>query len=244
MGRLKRRRFPTVVVSCEHASNAVPARYRNLGLDVEILQAHIAWDIGARQVARSFARVLGCELFEGRWSRLLVDLNRSANHKKVMAESSFGIQVPGNRDLTDEERERRLSKYWHPYRTAVEAAVRDAIARSGTCVHLSVHSFTPAPHGEVRNADVGILYDPTHRLERDLARRWATAITAAGVRVRLNYPYRGTADALTTSLRRSFPASAYAGLELELNQRLFANCAERTHIERMTRESFLAIVRR
>jgi predicted N-formylglutamate amidohydrolase len=243
VARLKRRRDPAVVVSCEHASNRLPSRYGSLGLTAKALQSHVAWDIGAREVAVDFARHLRCELYQGRWSRLLVDLNRSADHGNLIAESSFGVVVPGNRDVDPEERERRLRTYWLPYRTAVEAALRAGIGRSGRCVHLSVHSFTPVVDGRPRNADVGILYDPQRRPERELAQRWARVIAAGGVRVRLNYPYRGTADGLTKALRRRFPGSAYVGLELELNQRLFADRASCTHIRRVTRESFLAIVR-
>jgi len=241
---MKHETAPGVVISCEHASNRIPTCFRNLGLDAKALGSHVAWDIGARKVARAFACALGCDLHEGRWSRLLVDLNRSTHHPKVIAEASFGVQIPGNRGLEREEREHRLVTYWQPYRAAVETSIRKVFAKSTTCVHLSVHSFTPVVDGRARNADVGILYDPRRRIERRLARCWARAIADAGVRVRLNYPYRGTADGLTKTFRGRFPASAYVGLELELNQRSLADRALHTHIERVTRDSFLAMVRR
>jgi hypothetical protein len=37
--------------------------------------------------------------------------------------------------------------------------------------------------------------------------------------VRRNYPYRGYADGLTTWLRKRYPDPAYAGIELEINQK-------------------------
>lgn len=243
VARLRTSTSPAVILSCEHASNRLPARYKGLGLDAKTLASHIAWDIGARRVARAFAREIGCELHEGQWSRLLVDLNRSARHRKVIAEKSAGTVIPGNVGLTPTEREERLLRYWLPYRTAVESAIEEAIAGRGFCVHLSVHSFAPALGGRTRNADVGILYDPRRRKERELARSWARDLLAAGVRVRLNYPYRGTADGLSTALRRRFPASAYAGLELEINQRLFSGRPSATHITRVTQTTFLAMVR-
>jgi predicted N-formylglutamate amidohydrolase len=243
MARLNSARSPTVVLSCEHASNRVPSRYGNLGLDARTLRTHIAWDIGARDVARSFGRALGCPSHEGRWTRLLVDLNRSATHRKVIAESSFGIEIPGNRGIDARERERRVETYWRPYREAVESEVRATIARAGRCVHLSVHSFTPEVDGRARNADVGILYDPRRRREAELARRWAGEIAAAGLRVRLNYPYRGTADGLCRTLRQRLRASAYVGVEIELNQRCLVDRSSRLHIADVTRTTFLAIVR-
>ena len=39
------------------------------------------------------------------------------------------------------------------------------------------------------------------------------------LRVRRNYPYRGDADGLTTTLRRRFPWQRYLGIEIEVNQK-------------------------
>ena len=71
----------------------------------------------------------------------------------------------------------------------------------------------------VRDADVGLLYDPGREWERAICRRWRGVLreVAPDARVRLNYPYRGTADGFPTSLRRRFP-EGYAGIELELNE--------------------------
>jgi hypothetical protein len=40
------------------------------------------------------------------------------------------------------------------------------------------------------------------------------------LRIRCNYPYRGTADGLVRSLRHRFSYQDYLGLELEVNQAL------------------------
>src|SRR5690606_37923567 len=81
--------------------------------------------------------------------------------------------------------------------------------------------FTPELRGEVRRADVGFLYDPARRIERDFVDAWEAALAerAPGLTLRRNYPYRGTSDALVTYLRRSYPARYYAGLEIEVNQK-------------------------
>jgi predicted N-formylglutamate amidohydrolase len=84
-----------------------------------------------------------------------------------------------------------------------------------------VHSFTPVLDGVVRRTDVGVLYDPRRPGERDLALELRRRLRAAhDWRVRLNDPYRGNADGLTTTLRRRFPENRYWGIELEVNQRL------------------------
>src|SRR5205814_2232454 len=84
------------------------------------------------------------------------------------------------------------------------------------------HSFTPTLGGNVRRADVGLLYHPGRRGEVELCARWkeSLAALAPGLRVRRNYPYAGKGDGLTSHLRRRFPADAYLGVELEINQRI------------------------
>ena len=86
-------------------------------------------------------------------------------------------------------------------------------------VHLSLHSFTPELKGRIRDADVGILYDPrclgemqfALKLQRNLKKQ-------AHLRVRRNYPYKGCSDGMTRYLRTKFPQSKYIGIEIELNQ--------------------------
>jgi predicted N-formylglutamate amidohydrolase len=214
-------RSTSVVVSCEHASNRIPGAYGRLGLAARVFETHRAWDLGAAEVARRAARELDAPLHLGRWSRLLVDLNRSPHHRNLVPERAFGLIVPGNRALAPQERGRRILRYYLPYRAAVLGDLDAAIRRHGVCLHLSIHSFTPRLHGRVRNADVGLLYDPSRRAEGDFVRLAAGPLRDAGFRVRLNYPYRGTADCLSVFCRRSFAANVYVGIEIELNQRLF-----------------------
>jgi predicted N-formylglutamate amidohydrolase len=176
-------------------------------------------------MARILARRLACPCHLGRWSRLLIDLNRRPGHPKLVAKRSFGIDVPGNAAVSRAERERRVRRYHTPYRDGALADVRRIIAARGTCLHLSVHSFTPVVDGEVRRADVGLLYDPSRRRERDFSSRLAPLLAAHGLCVRMNDPYRGTSDGFTTTTRHLFPASRYVALEIETNQRLLAEAA-------------------
>jgi len=86
-------------------------------------------------------------------------------------------------------------------------------------IHVASHSFTPVLDGDVRTADVGLLYDPRRRGEARLCARWRTAIRqcAPDLNVRRNYPYAGKADGFSAWLRRRFPAAAYVGVELKIN---------------------------
>jgi hypothetical protein len=68
---------------------------------------------------------------------------------------------------------------------------------------------------------VGFLYDPKRPLEASFARAWRAALQERQPRLalRLNAPYRGWTDGLTTALRRQWSAKRYVGIELEVNQR-------------------------
>jgi predicted N-formylglutamate amidohydrolase len=202
-----------IIVSCEHASGQVPARWRGLFAGQSaLLASHRAWDIGALDYARPLARALGAPLFAGRHSRLLADLNRSLHHPRLFSDFS--------RALPPAEKTLILERHYHPYRSAVQDAVRKELAGGGRVLHLSAHSFTPVLEGARRDNDLALLYDPRRARERALCRRLAEALRGAGFSLRMNWPYRGVADGFTTCLRRHLPATRYAGIEIEVNQRL------------------------
>jgi predicted N-formylglutamate amidohydrolase len=228
------------LVSCEHASKAIPTSYRQLGLSRAQLDLHIAWDPGAAIIARIVARRLESPCHLGRWSRLLVDLNRSLGHAKLMAPDSFGIRIPGNATISPAEYERRLRLYYFPYRDPAVEDVLRIVRKNGACLHLSIHSFTPRVGRTVRNTDVGLLYDPAHAGEAAFARRLRSRIEAHGLRVRMNYPYRGTTDGFTTALRSRLSSRRYAALEIETNQALVRSPAGARRLGRILADAIAA----
>jgi predicted N-formylglutamate amidohydrolase len=204
-----------LLITCEHAGNRIPAEYAALFRGAEgVLGSHRGWDPGSLAVGRVLSRELDAPLLYVRWSRLLVESNRSPTNPRIWSE--FTAPLPAA------ERARILDRYWRPHRERVEASVRSAVAASGRAVHLAVHSFTSVLDGQQRNADIGLLYDPARSGERELCDRWLQALRERlpEYRLRRNYPYRGNADGLTTWLRRRFPDTQYAGIELEINQDL------------------------
>jgi len=205
------------VVTCEHATAALPPGV-DLGVDAASVSSHVGWDPGALEVARAVSERLGVALHAGRHTRLYVDLNRSAESAGVIPTRSFGIDIPGNRDLPAAERERRLADH-RAYRTAVDRAVAAAVAAGG-CLHLAVHSFASEVEGNRRPYDAGVLFDPDRPRESATAQEILAALTATGLTVRANEPYLGTDDGLTTWLRTRYPDGAYAGLEIEVAQAL------------------------
>jgi predicted N-formylglutamate amidohydrolase len=232
------------VVSCEHASNRIPGRYDNLGLAPKVLESHIAWDAGARVIAAKCAKALGCPFFAGRYSRLLIDLNRSPHHPKLAAKESFGIRIPSNANISRQELAHRIDSFYSPYRAQVIEAIRGIIARAGCCIHLGIHSFTPRVRGVERRADIGLLFDPRSSVESAFVRKLAEELRAAGYHVRRNYPYRGTSDGLTTHCRRLFQDGEYAGIEIEANLKLVSDAQKTAALARDIIKALLRISER
>ena len=218
-----RRADVTLVLSCEHGGNRIPARYRYLfeGRS-RVLQSHRGWDPGALALARTIARATGAPLVATTTSRLLVECNRSVDHPRLFSEFT--------RDLDEDEKLRILADYYHPHRESVQRAVRNALRASRRVLHIGVHTFTPVFNEKRRTTDVGVLYDPRRALENGVACALVGALQAAapGLHVHRNLPYRGWTDGLTTTLRHAFPASRYAGIELEVSQALVGTARWRT----------------
>jgi predicted N-formylglutamate amidohydrolase len=206
------------LITCEHGGNRIPPRYRHLFAGFEaLLQTHRGYDAGALALARGLARALAAPLFVSTTSRLLVDLNRSIGHPRLYSEAT--------RDAPATVRSKILESYYLPYRNKVEADIAEAIARGSRVIHVASHSFTPELDGAVRNADIGLLYDPARSGEAELCRCWQAQIRALApeLKVRRNYPYAGKSDGFTAYLRRRFPAEVYIGIELEINQKHVLN---------------------
>jgi predicted N-formylglutamate amidohydrolase len=206
-------RWP-VVITCEHGGNRIPELYRDLfhGHQRQ-LESHRGYDPGALVMGKALAAAFAAPLVVSTVSRLLVDLNRSVGHPRLHCEAI--------RKTPAELRQRILKHYYQPYRAQAERLVRRAVADDGLVIHLSSHSFTPKLDGKVRDADIGLLYDPARQREGELCEHWKASLKtrAPDLTVRRNYPYAGKGDGLTAWFRRHLPPDAYVGIELEINQK-------------------------
>lgn len=204
----------SLVITCEHGGKRIPASYRGLFHGHQaLLDSHRGFDPGALTMARALAGAFAAPLVVSTVSRLLVDLNRSIGHPRLHFEAIRKAPAAMRQEI--------LRRYYAPYRAQAEGLVMQAIAVHGRVTHISSHSFTPELNGQVRNADIGLLYDPARPGEVDLCARWQASLRASApaLTVRRNYPYAGKGDGLTAWLRRRLPPEAYVGIELEVNQK-------------------------
>ncbi len=206
-----------VLVTCEHATNALPEEFE---LSAELLDLHIAWDPGALAIAGRIATRFGAALWQGEYSRLVVDLNRTVDNRMLIRQVSDGHPIPFNYGLSDAGRADRIARFYNPYRNGVIAAADDLIARHGRCVHVCVHTFTPALAGSVRGNDIGLLHDPGWGIERPVCAELRQHLDASTDYVTwFNRPYSGTADGILPAMRKRYSPDQFVGIELEINQK-------------------------
>lgn len=223
-----------ILITCEHGGNHVPSPYRTLFRGAkQQLSGHHGYDTGALAVAGGLAGRLGAQFFFSEVTRLLIDLNRSLRHPKLFSKITKGLPAVEKQDIQN--------RYYLPYRTEVQSSVSGIISGGRAALHISVHTFSPVLNGQRRNADIGLLYDPSRPLEKSLCINWQKAIISQGheMIVRRNYPYSGVSDGLVTHLRKLFPPDRYVGIELEINQKLIEHQTGRYRLLFDTLESGL-----
>lgn len=185
------------LIACEHASNAFPAPWGDLGLSAEARAAHIAWDPGALALARGLAERLDAPLVAGRVSRLIYDCNRPPDASGAMASRSELWEVPGNRGLGPEDRQARVAAVYLPFHAALAAQVARLLAAGLHPALVTVHSFTPLWFNQPREVEFGIIHDADPALAQAVL---AAVRRRSGLRAELNAPY-SAADGVTHTLK-------------------------------------------
>ncbi|TPJ81935.1 N-formylglutamate amidohydrolase [Mesorhizobium sp. B2-5-13] len=175
-----------IVLLCEHASNFIADEYRQLGLDDAALRRHIAWDIGAAEVTRRLAAILGAPAFLGTYSRLLIDLNRPLRSSDSVPAHSEGTAIPGNEGLPASEIARREAMIFEPFHSAVSGYLDGRKAKGWATKLVTIHSFTPIYFGVARPWHFGVLFGRAEGFAKDVLNgiRENPSINAA-----LNQPY-------------------------------------------------------
>lgn len=194
-----------ILIVADHASNHVPAGIE-LGVGDDVLQQHVAIDIGVASVSRALCQALGCGAVLAGVSRLVIDFNREDDAPGLIPAVSDGIVIPGNAGV---DVEARLADYYRPY----HAAVASTLAMIERPFILSLHSFTPGLASrpeELRPWDIGILYNHDDRA----ARLAIPLLEQAGLTVGDQQPYAGTVLNATMNLHAEARGIPYLGVEM------------------------------
>ena len=208
-----------LVLVCEHASNALPAPWGDLGLTPDQTRAHIAWDLGALALARGLARRLDAVLIHAPASRLIYDLNRAPDMKGAMPARSEVHDIPGNAAIPPSERLARTEALYLPWANGLHNLLARRIALGLAPVVVTIHSFTPVYFGQARAVEFGVIHDADPALALAIH---AAATRLTGLRCGLNEPY-SAADDVTHTLRVQATPYGLPNAMLEIRNDLIAD---------------------
>lgn len=202
------------LLTCDHASLALPPGYGTLGLPEAELARHIGWDIGAAKLTEALSEGLdACAVLSG-YSRLLIDCNRAPDDPTLICELSDGAVVAGNRGIGPAEVAKRLALYHTPYHAALAAQIALLQKRVMAPPIVSVHSFTPSMRGRSRPWHVGILWNKDPRLAVPLLEKLGRE---PDIMVGDNEPYSGR-DNVGYTMRRHGAEAGLPHVLLEIRQ--------------------------
>ncbi len=208
---------------CDHASNEIPADFDNLGLSEQELNSHIALDIGAGEVTRALARAFHTRAAFAKYSRLLIDPNRSMDRDDFIPCVSDGVRIPGNENLKASEREERVDRFFEPYHHCLAREIDAACASFADPLFVSVHSFTPKmlSEPELRPWEMAVLW----AFDEPSARKFMAALSqyAPQFQVGDNEPY--DARGFNYTVDRHIKPLRKRHLTLEVRQDLISDPA-------------------
>jgi predicted N-formylglutamate amidohydrolase len=160
-------RSPFFVI-CDHAGRRLPRSLGTLGLSAQELVSHIAWDIGAVQVAQKLASSLDGFVAWQPYSRLAIDCNRPLSAPDSIVAQSERISIPGNENLQAQDKAARAREIFVPYHEQIRTELDRRGADRLSSILVSIHSFTPVFLDVVRPWHVGVLFNQDKRLAEPL----------------------------------------------------------------------------
>ena len=214
----------TVLIIADHAGNAVPAAMKQLGLNADDLNRHIAWDPGAALVAKELANRLAATAVLSQYSRLIVDPNRPLGDGSSMPIISDATHIPANAELTDTERSLRAELFYWPYHQAISHQMARLRRTGPGPVLVSIHSFTPDFGDEERPWHIGVMAATDRRLGDAVI----VGLAESGdINVGDNQPYSVVEYGYTLKIHGG--SQGLANVQIEIRQDLLADHSDILH---------------
>jgi predicted N-formylglutamate amidohydrolase len=218
---LNRQGRSAFVIAVDHASSRIPKSLGSLGLPPEELKRHIAWDIGALNVAQQVAQALDAVLLAQNYSRLVIDCNRDPAVASSIPAISESSEIPGNLNLTAAEILARRVEIFDPYHQKISEMLGERLAAGRPTILVAQHSMTDLYKGARREMHAAILYNRDRRfagLVLDMLRR------EPGLIIGDNEPYF-VSDHTDYTIPRHGEARGLPHVEIEIRQDLLSDAA-------------------
>ena len=113
-----------ILIIVDHASNHVSKEDNKLGLPNSFLNQHIAFDLGVKELSLDLSTRLKCKLIQGKYSRLLIDLNRDLDDPTIIPEIVDKKIIPGNIGLSKSVLRLRVKKIYNKYHNEIDRTIK------------------------------------------------------------------------------------------------------------------------
>jgi len=183
----KNRKKNHLIFICDHASNFIPSDYNNLGLEEKHLKSHIAFDLGARKFCQVLSEILKQTSFYANFSRLLIDTNRSEYSNQLIISKSAEIEIPGNQNIDNSEKEKRLKLFHRQYHQGLSNLITKKKKEFDKVYLISIHSFTKKFIDRKRGIEIGLLWNKNMNLLIPIQK----SLTNLNFHFGRNFPYSG-----------------------------------------------------
>jgi predicted N-formylglutamate amidohydrolase len=204
-----------VVIACDHAGRLLPQQLGTLGVEASELGRHIAWDLGVAELGRMLSQRLDACLILQPYSRLVIDANRPPGTPESIVGLSERTIIPGNLELSAEQRLAREREIFQPYHDQIAAELE----RRAAPVLVALHSFTPIFKDVARRWHGGILYGRDARIARPML---AYLRREEGLLIGDNEPY-AVSDETDYTVVTHGERRGIAHVEIEVRQDLLAD---------------------
>jgi predicted N-formylglutamate amidohydrolase len=188
----------------------------------------------SRQRCKSSIRAPGALALGQAYSRLVIDSNRKLTAHDSIATASDTIPVPGNADVSPEERDARYHQIMLPCQTRVGAELV-ALRAVGPVRIVSIRTCTKQLRGGTfRPWQVGVISGADERMRRPVFEHLQVAAT--GLLIGENEPY-------IVNMTNDYTLPVYAEaqgipyVEFEFRNDMFGDDASREEICRVTAEA-------
>jgi predicted N-formylglutamate amidohydrolase len=207
------------VIAVDHACCRIPRRLADLGLPAGELRRHIAWDIGALEVARRVSNALDAPLIAQNYSRLVIDCNRDPGVASSIPTVSEHTSIPGNLNLSAGEVNARRTEIFEPYHRRIQELLDERAARDCHTILVCQHSMTSVFKGVARDMHAAILYNRDRRFAQLMLE---TLRRDARLRIADNQPYF-VSDETDFTIPRHGEGRGLLHVEIEIRQDLVSD---------------------
>ena len=177
------RKKKRILFIADHASNYIPKSLDNLGLNKNLFNTHIAYDLGIKELCINLSKLLKSKFITGEYSRLIIDLNRGLSDPTLIPEIVDRKIIPKNIKLSKNEKRNRISEVYNRYHNNIKRTIKS----DHITILISLHSFNPIFKNKKRNIHFGILSNQDRRLSNYII----TEMRQRGLKVGDNEPYEG-----------------------------------------------------